>query len=75
MTPRKKQIQAYLSVASMGAVNDLRTKFKALELSESAAVNVLIERSINLEKEVIDLREELGTLQDNNQQEMREGGM
>ena len=75
MTPRKKQIQAYLSVASMHMVESQRERFKVANMSESSAVNSLIERLIVLESEVIDLREELGTLQDNNQQEMREGGI
>jgi len=68
MSQRKKQIQAYLSVASMGAVDSLRKKFKAVELSESAAANVLIERSISLQAEnkrlkgeILDLQSEIAT--------------
>lgn len=42
--------------------------------SESSAVNMLILRLHNIEKEVIELRSELGFLQDNNQQSNREEG-
>ena len=48
----KKQVQAYLSQASERRVDEIREKYSDLDLSESGAVNLLIEKLIRLEKKV-----------------------
>jgi hypothetical protein len=76
-----KPIQTFLSDISKKAVEKVMEKHKAANLSKSGAINTLVERSIRLQAEnkrlkgeILDLKSELGTHQDDNQQEMREGG-
>lgn len=76
-----KPIQTFLSDKSKKEVEKVMEKFKAVNLSKSGAINTLVERSISLQAEnkrlrgeVLDLQSELGTHQDNHQQDMREGG-
>ena len=76
MSQRKNQIQTYLSVESMARVEKFvatrgRSKIKT---SISSAANELIERCIELEAEVKELKSELGFLQDNARQEAAENG-
>ncbi len=78
----KKTSQTLLSVKSEKAVASVMKKFKAVELSKSGAINTLVERSVSLEKinrelkaEILELKSELGFLQDNERQENAEEGL
>lgn len=52
MPEKKKQVQAYLSKKSLDRVEEIQEAFKKMniELSESGAVNALIERLCDMEE-------------------------